>query len=114
MVTADVSGHLTHLYFYLRVLRHIRHAINDDLAKSIGQALFSSRLDYANGILSQFNINKLQKVENTLVCVVLRAYNRADATLLLSKLHWLPIERRVLTPHHCWLSYTGYQLNDAY
>ena len=38
-------------YFHLRALRHIRHAINYDIAKSIGQALVSSRLDYANGIL---------------------------------------------------------------
>ena len=49
-------------YFHLRALCHIRHAINDDIAKSIGQALVSSRLDYASGILygiSQLNINKL-------------------------------------------------------
>ena len=58
-----------------------------------------SRLDHANGILygvSQFNINKLQMVQNTLARVVLRAYNLTDATPLLAKLHWSPIERRLL------------------
>ena len=86
-------------YFHLRALRHIRHAINDGIAKSIGQALISSRFDYANGILysaSQLNINKLQKVQNALACVVLRAYHRTNATPLLAKLHWLPIERPIL------------------
>ena len=86
-------------YFHLRALPHIRYIINDDIAKSIGQALVSSRLDYANGILygvSQFNINKLQKVQNTLARVVLRAYNCTDATPLLAKLHRLPIERCIL------------------
>ena len=64
----------------------------DDIAKSIEQALVSFRLDYANGILygvSQLNLNKLQKVQNTLARVVLRAYNRTDAIPLLAKLHWL-------------------------
>ena len=44
---------------------------NDDIAKSIEQALVSSRLDYANGILygvSQLIRNKLQKVQNTGLC----------------------------------------------
>ena len=52
-------------YFHLQVLHHIRHAINDDIAK----ALVSFKLEYA--ILysvSQFNINKLQKVPNTGPC----------------------------------------------
>ena len=55
--------------------------------------MVSFRLDYANGILygmSQLNLNELQKVQNTL------AYNHTDATPLLTKLHWLPIERRIL------------------
>ena len=65
-------------YFHLRALRHIRHAINDAMAKSIEQALVSSRLDYANDVLygiSQLNINKLKKVQNALARVVLRAYH---------------------------------------
>ena len=86
-------------YFHLRALRHIRHAINDDIVKSIGQALVSFRLDYANDILygiPQFKFNKLQKVQNTLADVVLRAYHCTDATSLRAKSHWLSIEQCIL------------------
>ena len=65
--------------------------------KSIGQALVSSKLDYANGILcsvSQLAINNLQKVQKARV--VLRAHYGTDAALLLAKLHWLSIVRRIL------------------
>ena len=95
----QVSSICRSSYLHLRALCHIRRTINDDIAKSIGQALVSSRFDSANSILygvSQFNISKLQKVQNTLARAVLRACNCTDATSLLAKLHWLSIERRIV------------------
>ena len=46
--------------------------------------------------VSHVNLNKLQKVQNILSLVVLRTYNRSNTIPLLVKLHWLPIERRIL------------------
>ena len=86
-----VSSICRSCYFHLRSLRHIWHAINDDIAKPIGQALVSSRLDYDNGILygvSQLNLNKLQMMQNSMARVVLRTYHHTGAALLLAKLHW--------------------------
>ena len=55
-------------YYHIRALRHISHAVSDDTAKSIGQALVSSRLDYANGVLygiSKYNTAKLQRAHSS-------------------------------------------------
>ena len=85
-------------YYRIRALRHIRHAVSDETTKSVGQALVSSRLDYANGVLygiSKYNIAKLQRVQNSLVRVVLRAPYRISPSLLLEQLHWLPIHLRI-------------------
>ena len=84
-------------YYHIRALRHIRHAVSDT-AKSIGQALVSSRLDYANGVLygiSKYNIAKLQRAQNCLARVVLRAPYRINPSPLLEQLHWLPIDLRI-------------------
>ena len=78
--------------------RHIRHAVSDDTAKSIGQALVSSRLDYTNGVLygiSKCNIAKLKRAQNFLARVVLQAPYRISPSSLLEQLHWLPIDLRI-------------------
>ena len=49
-------------YFHTRALRHVRNAISDEIAKTVAQALVSSRFDYANSILYgalKYNISKL-------------------------------------------------------
>ena len=51
--------------------------------------------DILRGV-SQLKIDKFQIVQNALSRVVLRAHHRTDAAPLLAKLHWLPIERRIL------------------
>ena len=85
-------------YYHIKALRHIRHAVSDDTAKSIGQALVSSRLDYANGVLygiSKYNIAKLQREQNSLDHVVLRASYSNSPSPLLEHFHWLPIDLRI-------------------
>ena len=49
-------------HFHTCALPHVRNVLTEDTAKSIGQALVSSRLDYANSILygvSKQNLNKI-------------------------------------------------------
>ena len=65
----------------------------------MAKALVSSRFDYANPILygaPKYNISKLQRAQNVLARVVTRSHRRASWDALLHKLHWLPIEDRIV------------------
>src|SRR6218665_3435686 len=65
-------------------------------SETIGRV--TSKLDYCNSLLygtSESNLNKLQRVQNDLARVVLRAPWRSHAAPLLQDLHWLPIRFRI-------------------
>jgi hypothetical protein len=60
-------------YYDLRSLRRIRRSLTDDMAKAVGCAIVGAMLDYANSVLqgiSQYNIGRLQRVQNLLACTV--------------------------------------------
>ena len=83
-------------YFHIRALRHIRSSINLETAKSVANAIVSSRLDYANSLfgISGSNMLKLQRVQNSLARVVLATtHTRTDDAL--NVLYWLPILHRI-------------------
>ena len=84
-------------YFHIRALRHIRSSIDLETAKSVANAIVSSRLDYANSLLcgiSGSNLLKLQRVQNSLARVDLATtHTRTDNAL--NVLHWLPIHHRI-------------------
>ena len=78
-------------------LRHIRRSLTDDMAKLIAVALVQSRLDYCNSLLfgvSQFNLDKLQRVQNLAARLALNDW-RSPIPHLFVKLHWLPIHSRI-------------------
>ena len=79
----------------MRDLRRIRHYLTDEVAVLVTNALVSSHLDNCNSLfrsLSSFNMRKLQCIQNTLGRIVTN-YNRySQATPILKKLHWLPVE----------------------
>ena len=67
------------------------------MAKSIAVALVQSRLDYCNSLLfgiSQFNLEKLQRVQNLAARLALNDW-RSPIPHLFVKLHWLPIHSRI-------------------
>ena len=51
----SINHHVANLrkvcFFHIRTLRHIRPAINNDMAKTIVSSLVSCRLDYANLVM---------------------------------------------------------------
>ena len=53
--TLNLQRHVNNLckssYNHLRVLRHIRASLPDDICLSLGSALIQSRLDYSNSVL---------------------------------------------------------------
>ena len=80
---------MTILKFGVRKTMIDTRRMYDDTGKSIGQALVSSRIDYATGIL--YGISKSQK-DHASSCVVLWV---ASDLLLVAKLDWLPIKYRI-------------------
>ena len=85
--------------YHTRALRHIRPYLSVTQAAQLGCAIVTSRLDYCNSALygtSASNISRLQRVQNNLARVVCGASSRTSATPLLKKLHWLPVEHRII------------------
>ena len=61
-------------------------------------ALISSRLDYCNSLINNIakqDLSKLQRVQNCLAHVVLRAPLFSRSLPLLKQLHWLPVNYRI-------------------
>ena len=85
--------------FSVRVLRHVRESLSDDVTKTVACSIVSSRLDYCNALyykLSSINLAKLQRVQNTLARVVLRQRKYDHITPALVHLQWLPIKYHVI------------------
>ena len=82
--------------YHIRALRHIRPILDANIAKLVGHALVSSRLDYANSVMYGMSLTtKLQRQQNMLALVVLRTNRSSSARPLLSELHWLPVASRI-------------------
>ena len=63
--------------FHIRALRHGRSCLKPGAAQTISIRLATSKLDYCNSLLygtSESNLNKLQRVQDDLARVVLRAH----------------------------------------
>ena len=85
-------------FYHIRDIRRIRRHIPLSTAKAIPNALISSRLDYCNSLLNNIakqELSKLQRVQNCLARVVLRAPRFSPSLLMLKQLHWLPENYRI-------------------
>jgi len=84
-------------YYHIKALRHIRKLLSDDTARTVTCAMVAGRLDYCNAVLYgslSMNIDKLQRVQNTLARVVSKTHWRDHITPVLANLHWLPVHYR--------------------
>jgi len=62
-------------------------------------SLILSRINYCNALLHgarAATIHKLQRVQNNVARIVVQAPKRSDAKPLLQRLHWLPVEQRII------------------
>ena len=69
-----------------------------DAAKTLACSLILSKIDYCNALLSnisQANIKRLQKIQNSAAKLVFRAKKYDHVQPLLIELHWLPVEARI-------------------
>ena len=85
-------------HFHIRDIRRIRHLLPLSAATALANSLVSSKLDYCNSLysgISQVNLNKLQRIQNSLARVITNTSKYQHITLILKKLHWLPIKQRI-------------------
>ena len=84
--------------YHLHALRHIRPLITRDATNTIACSIVCSWLDYCNIILygvSDYNISRLQRVQNALARTVCATSYRSSATDLRRSLHRLPVQQRI-------------------
>ena len=85
-------------HFHIRDIRRIRHLLPLSTATALANSLVSSKLDYCNSLysgISQTNLNKLQRIQNSLARVITNTSKYQHITPTLKKLHWLPIKQRI-------------------
>ena len=84
--------------YHLRGLRHIRKVLDKQTANTIACSIVNSRLDYCNSVLAginDYNINRLQRIQNSAARVVANVGTRHSVTSTLRELHWLPVAQRI-------------------
>ena len=85
-------------HFHIRDIRRIRHLLPLSAATALANSLVSSKLDCCNSLysgISQSNLNKLQRIQNSLARVITNTSKYQHITPTLKKLHWLPIKQRI-------------------
>ena len=83
----------------LHDFRHVRWFLTHDVSVLVANALVSSRLDYCNSLfrsLSKFNLHKLQCIQKSAARIVSNTSRYTSITLVLKKLHWLPVEQLIV------------------
>jgi hypothetical protein len=82
----------------LQQLRPVVRSLSSDAAGSIVQAFIRSRLDYCNALVNGITdalFKRLQSVQNAAARRVTSARRDDHITLVLNRLHWLPVRQRV-------------------
>lgn len=94
-------------YMEIRRISSIHHYLTEDATKTLVSACLLFRLDYCNSLLAgcpQTHIRPLQ--QHSAARLVLKARKSQHCTpLLKKKLHWLPIEHRILYKISCLCFY---------
>ena len=96
--TAHFNQLTSSLYYTIRNIAQIRHLIDRDITKILMQALVLSSLDYCNSTFircTQYNLSKLQRVQNMAARVIFKLWKHDCITLHPSNLHWLKVTERI-------------------
>ena len=87
-------------YHCLRSIWKIRQFLTKAATKTLVHATVISKLNYCNsllyGIINQYLIAKLQRVQNAAARLIMRCHRTIHASPILKELHWLPIKDRII------------------
>ena len=99
----SIGDHITKTssaaFYYLYNIRRIRKYLSKECTKTLIHAFISSRLDYCNSLLyglPAYQIQKLQRVQNSAARLVFHESKFCHITPLLRALHWLPVAYRIV------------------
>ena len=97
-MSKQVSEVIKGCYYHIRDLRRIRRHLTKSVAITLSNALVGSKIDYCNslfyGVTAQ-QMQRLQRIQNTLCRIVTRTHRFSSITGPLSSLHWLPVRYRI-------------------
>ena len=100
--TMDMKGHINNTirncYAQLRSLSKIRRYLTLDATEKLIHAFITSRLDNLNSLLinlPDFQIRKLQLIQNSAARVITKQKRSCHITPILRDLHWLPVHCRI-------------------
>ena len=99
MMNKHISSLVCSCSFQLRRLRMVRRSLEKSTIESLMHAFVNSRLDYCNSLfylLSKKSIYKLQSIQNRAAKIVEGGLKFNHVTPILRKLHWLPVDRRIV------------------
>jgi hypothetical protein len=98
-----LNGHINNIckcsYANLRNISRMRRYISTSDSKTVIHSVVISRLDYLNSLLyglPQYQIKKLQRLQNTATRVVTQQSRYCHMTPVLNDLHWLPVKYRII------------------
>ena len=83
----------------IRKIGQIRNFLDKKTTEKLIHAFVSSRIDWCNALLfglPEKDIKKLQIVQNSAARLVERAKGRDPVTPMLRRLHWLPVQERIV------------------
>ena len=86
-------------FFLLRNLFKIRKYLADEATSKVVHAFVTTKLEYCNHLyfgLPKYQVNKMQRVQNTAARLVTRSSKHDHITPLLQQLHWLPVSYRIV------------------
>ena len=83
----------------LKSISQIGKFLSKESTEKLIHAFVSSRIDSCNALLfgiPEKDISKLQIVQNSAARIVERARGRDPITPMLTRLHWLPVDKRIV------------------
>ena len=94
MVTL-ISSICSSAHFHLRNIARIRPFLSAKAREQLVYAFITSKLDMDMFGLHEYQVNRLQKIQNHAARLVTKTPGNMHLTLVLKHLHWLPIRQRV-------------------
>ena len=86
-------------YMELKKIAAIRPFLTEDATKTLVSSYILSRLDYCNCVLlgcPSNVIHPLQRIQNSAARLICKSPWSQPCSPLLKKLHWLPVEERII------------------